>query len=217
MTQTFPQDYLDCEITWQGGTELKTLVYNRDFIEKNFNQPNELEGIFTLGEKDKETLDQIANAKEELESIKGQITNLRNTLEGDQGNGGKRKELKECEEEFTEKCWKLKQKHDESLKEAFRGYRADKEKFKEKLIEESRFKSASFVPLADLEKRAETVFGETPQLEEPLRLPDLKALLAHEINPILKKKVIGKSDVNIAGLIEKLDNSDWIKQGLGVL
>ena len=209
----FSQDYLDCEITWQGGTELKTLVYNRDFIEKNFNQPVELEGIFTLGEKEKETLAQIASAKDELNSIQGQIANLRNTLEGDQGNGGKRKELKECEEEFTGKCWKLKLKHDESFKGPFTGYRGEKEKFKKKLIQESKSNSATPDELDNLKEKAKTIFDETPQLEEPLRLLDLEAILAHETNPILQKPVIGRSDVDIAAMIEKLGNSDWVKQG----
>lgn len=209
------KDYSDCSITWQGGTELKTLVYNSDFIDKNFNQPDKLDGIFTLGEKDQETLDQITCAKEELVSIKDNIARLKNTLESDQSDGGKCKELQKCEEEFTEKCWKLKQKHDESFKEAFKNYRADKERFKQNLIEESRDNSATSTPLDDLEQRARTIFGETPQIEELLSPPDLEALLGHENDPILKKKVIGKSDVNIAGLIEKLDNSDWVKQGLG--
>ncbi len=211
----YSKDYSDCAITWQDETELKTLVYNRDFIDKNFNQPDELEGIFTLGEKDKETLAQITRAKEELDSIKDHIAKFRDTLEDDQGNGGKRKELQECEKEFTEKFWELKQKHDEPFKEALRGYRADKEKFKKKLIEESRLNSATFAPLDDLKQRAKTVFGETPQREELLRLPDLKALLTHETNPILQKPVIGKSDVDIAAIIKKLSNSDWVKQGRG--
>ena len=40
-----------CTVKWRGGVPLETMVYNRDFIENNFNQSNELEGIFTLGEK----------------------------------------------------------------------------------------------------------------------------------------------------------------------
>jgi Fe-S cluster assembly ATPase SufC len=40
--------YPDCAVTWRGGITLETLVYNRDFVERNFNQPDELNGIFTL-------------------------------------------------------------------------------------------------------------------------------------------------------------------------
>ena len=57
-------------VTWRNGVSLETLVYSRDFVEKNFNQPDELKGIFTLGEKNKDTLDKIATAQRELDSIK---------------------------------------------------------------------------------------------------------------------------------------------------
>ena len=40
-----------CGMTWKGGTKLQPVVYNRDFVTKNFNQATELKGIFTLGEK----------------------------------------------------------------------------------------------------------------------------------------------------------------------
>lgn len=206
-------DYPDCQISWHGTTPLKTLVYNRDFVEKNFNQPDELKGIFTLGEKDKATLEQIETANNDLASINDDITNLRTTLGGDESSGGKVGELQELEEEFTEKCWALKQKYDETFQEAFKGFRGRKQDFKVKLINESTINSAASVPLAELKRKAETVFGDTPQQEEILVIPDWKNLLIHETNPILKKKVIGKSDVDIAAMILKLGNSDWVKEG----
>src|SRR5690606_35294871 len=39
------------------------------------------------------------------------------------------------------------------------------------------------------------------------------SLLAHESNPILIKRVIGKEDVDIAAMIKKLGNSDWVRMG----
>jgi wobble nucleotide-excising tRNase len=38
--------------------------------------------------------------------------------------------------------------------------------------------------------------------------------LQHEKNPILQKRIIGKDDVDIAAMILKLNNSDWVRQGL---
>lgn len=40
-----------CNLTWKAGVKLKALVYNNDFVEHNFNQLEELKGVFTLGEK----------------------------------------------------------------------------------------------------------------------------------------------------------------------
>ncbi len=68
-------------------------------------------------------------------------------------------------------------------------------------------------PLSDLETRAETIFGEAPTRETSIPTLDTAALLAHESDPILRKRVIGKDDVDIAAMIKKLGNSDWVRQG----
>ena len=203
----------DCEVIWQGDTPIKTLVYNRDFIENNFNQPSELKGIFTLGEKDKDTLDKIEAAKSELDEIKAKIVRLRAALDGENGESGKTAELKELEAAFKETCWGLKLKHDEKFQGAFGGVRGDKHKFMERLLEESKNNLSTASPLDDLETKAATVFGETPQIASILAVPNVTELLAHEANAILRKNVIGKTDVDIAALIQKLNNSDWVKEG----
>lgn len=205
--------HTDCSLVWCGGSPLEMLVYNRDFVERNFNQPDQLKGIFTLGEKDKETLDKIDAAKRDLDQIKTKVMQLKAGLEGDDGNGGKRAELSELESDFENRCWNLKLKHDEKLQGAFTGVRNKKSAFKAKLLSESASNSSSVVPLTDLENKAETVFGEAPQAVTLLKVPDGSNLLAHETSTILKKKVIGKTDVDIAALIQKLENSDWVKQG----
>ncbi len=205
--------HVDCSLTWKGGTSLELLVYNRDFVESNFNQPGELKGIFTLGEKDKEALDKIADAKAELDQIKDKITKLKAALNGDDGNGGKRAELATIEADFETKCWNLKLKHGEKLREVFTGVIGKKSAFKGKLLAESVSNLSAAVPLAEIEKKAATVFGEAPQAAISLSIPNGADILAHEGNAILKKKVIGKTDVDITDLITKLGNSDWVKQG----
>ncbi len=208
-----PGEHPNCEVTWQAGTALEAMVYNRDFVDKNFNPTDELKGIFTLGEKDKSILDKIKAAKSDLDSINASIATLKSTLAGDDDNGGKIKELATLESEFEQKCWDLKLKHDSKLQGAFTGVRDKKRKFKAKLLEESTKNTASAVPLVDLEQKAGTVFGEMPQTEQLLTVPNHAGILAYEANPVLKKQVIGKSDVDIAALIQKLGNSDWVKQG----
>lgn len=74
--------FSDCGLVWRGGTKLEPLVYNRDFVEKNFDQSSELKGIFTLGEKDKEALDKIKTTKQEVDSLNSEIQKLKKTLEG---------------------------------------------------------------------------------------------------------------------------------------
>jgi len=202
-----------CSLVWRGGSPMELLVYNRDFVERNFNQPDELKGIFTLGEKDKATLDKIDAAKAELDEIKKKIVQLKGVLHGEDGNGGKRAELAELEVAFEGKCWDLKLKHDDKLQGAFAGVRGKKSSFKARLLAESASNSSATVSLPDLVNKASTVFGEAPQPALTLAVQNGAELLAHETNAILKKKVIGKTDVDIAALIQKLGNSDWVKQG----
>lgn len=202
-----------CKVTWRGGTKLQTMVYNRDFIEKNFNQSAELKGIFTLGEHNIKTLENIATAKAELDAITKDIEKLNLTLQGDDGTGGKKGELAALEEEFKNKCWAQKQKHDAKLSSAFEGLRNKAEKFKAKVLQERASNSATLETLEYLEKKAETVFGIAPTKEQVIAVIEIGKVLAHESNPILKKRVIGKDDVDIAAMIKKLGNSDWVRKG----
>src|ERR1700730_18507908 len=52
--------YPTCSVAWKGGTKLQPLVYNSDFVERNFVQLAELKGVFTLGEQQADTLTKIA-------------------------------------------------------------------------------------------------------------------------------------------------------------
>lgn len=202
-----------CSLVWRSGTKLDTLVYNHDFVDKNFDQSSELKGIFTLGEKDKSTLEKIRLAKGELDGLVSQIQQFTRTLQGDDGISGKKSEIAVLETEFDEKCWAMKLKHDPKLQGAFQGVRGKKRDFKNKILSEAKKNVAVLKPLGEIEKKAESIFGETPEPVTVILVPSHEKLLALESNPILKKKIIGKSDVDIAAMIQKLGNSDWVKEG----
>lgn len=202
-----------CAVTWKSGTKLQAMVYNRDFVTANFNQSTELKGIFTLGQQEIDTLKKIADAKTELDVISNDIQSLKITLQGENGISGKKGELATLEDEFKNKCWVQKQKHDEKLQGAFEGYRGSSEKFKIKLLQEHNSNTASLQTLDYLEKKAETVFGEAPVIERVILKVEAADAIAHNTNSILKKRVLGKEDVDIAAMIKKLGNSDWVKQG----
>lgn len=39
------QGHNHCQLVWQGGSELERMVYNRDFVDRNFNQDGPLQGV----------------------------------------------------------------------------------------------------------------------------------------------------------------------------
>ena len=202
-----------CSVSWEGGTKLQTTVYNRDFITRNFSQAAGLKGIFTLGEESIDTLNAIANKKADVDASAKKIQQLTGTLQGEDGAGGKKGDLSALEDGFKETCWKQKRKHDPKLSGAFEGFRNNAENFKRKVLSERTSNSATVERLADLEKRAETVFGPTPTSQPSIIAPNTDELIALESDPLLTKRVIGRKDVDIAAMIQKLGNSDWVKAG----
>lgn len=206
-------DFPTCRVIWKAGTKLQAMVYNSDFVERNFNQSLELKGVFTLGDEQADTLAKIKATKAELDGLTKTIEDLTQNVQGTDGTGGKKGELAALDEDFKNKCWAQKQKHDAKLQGAFEGYRSNAGKFKAKILQESASNRATLLTQADLEKKAGTVFGQTPTVEQKIASVNIAKLLAHESNPILKKRVIGKDDVDIAAMIRKLGNSDWVRQG----
>jgi wobble nucleotide-excising tRNase len=134
-------------------------------------------------------------------------------LHGEDGTGGKQGELANLNEQFKNKCWAAYTKHKAKLVKAFDGYRNSKESFRDRVLQEQASNSSTLEPLAVLEKRAETIFGPTPNVEQPVQSIDTEKAVTHESDAILKKRVIGKEDVDIAAMINKLGNSDWVREG----
>ncbi len=202
-----------CTVTWKAGTKLQPMVYNHDFVERNFTQSTELKGVFTLGEKQVDTLTKIAAAKVELDRLTTKIEDLTQALQGADGAGGKKGELATLEAGLKDTCWAQKQKHDAKLQGAFESYRGSTEKFKAKVVQELAENTATLQTLAELEKKSESIFDPTPTTEQAVPAIESAKLIGHDTNPILKKRVIGKDDVDIAAMIKKLGNSDWVREG----
>lgn len=205
--------YTSCGVVWKDGRLLQALVYNRDFVERNFSRSAELKGVFTLGEKQVKAQEEIKAKKQEAEGYKEKIAGLKKVLEGDGATPGKRGDLAGLESAFQERCWEAYGKHKERLSLAFEGFRNSKKDFKAKALHEAKSNKSPVVPLDELHKRAETIFGKA--LSDALPVPSVSfaALLGYEVDPIIKTRVIGKEDVNIAEMIKKLENSDWVREG----
>lgn len=207
---TFP----GCMVNWKNGTRLESLVYNHDFVERNFHQVAELKGVFTLGEQQKETLDKIAARRAKVDDLTQQVENLTGNLQGADGNGGKRGELTGLENAFKEKAWTYKQKFEgKNIQAAFKRSMGSKDSFKTKVLQEQSSNKAETLSLEELEKKSASIFGQTPVTESMVAAIEATSLLSHESNPILRKRVIGKEDVDIAAMIKKLGSSDWVRMG----
>ena len=194
-----------CSVKWKNDQQLQTLVYNKDFRERSFE--GKIAGVFTLGEATSEQIKEIEKKQQELKSVKDEGTKNKETLVKQEG------EKKKLEENFKETCWtKIYKKYEDVFKEAFRGS-LQKESFKTSLLQEFSDNTVLILPYDELTKKAGTIFGVQPQRIEPIKLISFDRIIEIEINSIWQKSIIGKADVDIAKLINKLNITDWVNQG----
>ncbi|WP_226052462.1 AAA family ATPase [Dickeya chrysanthemi] len=204
----------DCFCQWTGGTPLEVMVYNKDFVDRNFNQENTVKGIFTLGDNQVEAEKEIAKLKPELDKLDKDINKINIQLEGENQSGGKKKEAIELENTLQSQCWEMKKKYDTLFQKAFTGLRNSAEKFKQKVLSEKLSNNADIVDFDILKEKAKTIFSENPDKIDKLPIINAQSLMDMELLDILKKSIVGSQDIDIAAMINRLGNSDWVKQGI---
>src|SRR5690625_7655024 len=59
------QGHVHCQQVWRGGSELERMVYNRDYVDRNFNQVGPLTGVCHLGETQDEDERDISSSRQE--------------------------------------------------------------------------------------------------------------------------------------------------------
>lgn len=202
--------FADCSLVWINGLPVEALIYNKDFREKNFGKGN-IDGVFTLGQATKEEIEAIGKMQDELADIKESGIKKKETLEKQQA------EKQIFDNEFKEETWTIiYKKHEEIFKEAFKGV-MQKESFKSKILDEFKTNTATLKTYDVLKEKAKTIFGKVPTTMQTITMIDFSRILEIESNKIWQKKIIGKADVEIAKLIQKLNLNDWVNEGRNYL
>ena len=210
-----PGRYEHCQILWEKGQAQMAMVYNRDFIERNFRPSEEIKGVFTLGTGDDDVLQKITEKKSSADKLQKSIGSLIDDLNGD---AGKEVQLTKARKDLETYCWdKIKATYDSTFPDAFVGVNNSKSKLAQKIIELHSQSTGSTRMRGELEDEAKVVFSETSSRIE--RIPDVDFSKVKESfgASILGQTIIGCSEVDIAGLISVLGISDWVRQGVSHL
>jgi len=196
----------ECQLKWQNDIELKSLVYNKEFRDRNFGKGT-IDGVFTLGQATKEEAELIEEKRKELKELKEKGIQQKSVLD-------KQVEKRDSlEEDFREEVWtSIYKKHEISFKEAFKGV-MQKKPFLVRLLDEFENNTSDLKTIEELKERAETILGETPVKIPEIPTIDFARLSEIEQEDIWSKKIIGKSDVEIAKLIQRLNINDWVNEG----
>ncbi|GAA8757422.1 AAA family ATPase [Helicobacter pylori] len=200
--------FANSKIEWHNDEILKIEVYNKQFKEEQFRN-SQVKGIFTLGKKTNENLENIESKKESINKENEKKTKNEKSLQK------LKQEREEKEKDFTDSCWeKLYKKNEEDFKETLEGFKL-KKKFKEKILEEFKNNEHNEIEIGKLEKLKENiriVFSKNQTELVPLEcnLTDFDSVENHSI---WEQKIVGSGDAIIADLIKKLSNEDWVAQG----
>ncbi len=200
--------FANSEIKWHNGESLKIEVYNKQFKEEQFRN-SQVKGIFTLGKKTNENLENIESKNESISK------EYEKKIENEESLQKLIQEKEEKEKDFTDSCWeKLYGKNKEDFKETLEGFKL-KKKFKEKILEEfknNEHNESEIVKLEKLKENIRIVFSKNQTKLVPLEcnLTDFDSVENHSI---WEQKIVGSDDVAIADLIKKLSNEDWVAQG----
>lgn len=141
----------NCSATWKNGTELKTIVYNKEFRVKNFDK-GKLEGVFTLGEATKEQKKVIEEKTEQLKQYK---------IDGDKiriSQNLQKEKLGVLESDFKEFAWtKIYKKYQKIFKDAFVGSMKSGDLFKSRLFQELMTNKENLQTIDELKEKASTI------------------------------------------------------------
>lgn len=199
-------EFRACSLQWRHGQVLNCLVYNKKFREQNFGK-GKIEGVFTLGKATKEDMLLIEEKQKYLKVLKDEHLKKKETL--------KKQDKTKSDEEasFKENVWaKIYKKNESEFKEAFQGS-MQKESFKNKLLSEFKTNKSTLQAFDELKKKSNTIFGKAPESIGLINIVDFNKILTIEEDGIWVDKIIGKSDVDISRLIQKLNINDWVNQG----
>jgi wobble nucleotide-excising tRNase len=203
-----PDSFLDkgCVVSWKDDLPLKVVSYNKEFRDRHFNK-GKIPGVFTLGSATKEQLDKIDALKGEIFKIKEDGLQKKATIEN------QIKEKIALDEQFHRDCWANIYKKNEQFKEAFRGNISSAKSFAERIIQEYKNNNQPLKTQEELIGKAKIVLGTTPQRMDEISSIEYTQLTEIESDKIWQKKILGKQDIEISKLIQRLNLNDWVNQG----
>lgn len=181
----------------------EVLVFNTDFIGKNFVNYGHLPGVFILGEEDAEAIHKI----EELTVEKDLKVKERNTDR--EKYESLRAEIYKTQEEFQDSCFKITEPLRRRFDKALDG-KKQKKGLAEAILRETTPKEHN---LGELEQVYSVAFDENATSYPELTSVTKSTNLHQRCEDILSKVIISTSDTSFSKFLKALNASDWVRSG----
>lgn len=199
------------KINWVDNKKIDTLVYNKKFINTNFEDKSKIKGIFTLGEESKEITEQIEKLFEEE-------TKITNTV--DLYNKKIRELISSREMEkdsLNSIIWEDKSKYADKVKKLFDGQNVlgSKENFCNYIMNADL--SIDLMNYDDIKKEYDLLYSDNLELKSTINIINVDNLNTVLHDQIFSEKIEGSKDISLSNLIDKMNNSNWVKEGIQYL
>lgn len=200
-----------CNVIGQNDNEI--YVYNQKYIHDIFFESEELKGIFTLSKINKDAERKVEETQKILDSKESQIKIKEGEIE-------KLNEIHSSNHQLAKSSiWDIKTKYsggDRVLEFCLEGYKSDGNKL---LAYLDSLKKAEVNPsknIDDLKNEVQALSGDYANAIE--LLPVYKYSIDHiEDDNFLQKQIVGNENSSVSTLINKLGNSDWVKEGINFI
>jgi len=195
----------------QSGFDLKKetiKVFDADYVSRNFYNCDSLDGVFSLNEKNEAVDKEITNKEADIKRIDSEEKSIEDSM---------KKLLDELEEKFKNTYEKVFEYRKEfkfaSAPDAAIKYGNNKKAFYEALSSKQYSNVRTF---DELKNDYNTIFDSnikeiTKKLDNS-KITELQDV-EKKLNEILDKVIVGKEDVQIKQLIDKLNNKSWVERG----
>lgn len=191
--------------------EEEILVYNDKYVQDVFYEKDDFKGIFTISQEN-------AEAYKKIESLRERRQYLQNQQKINEEEKKKREEVhQKAYLTYINSIWKIKQDYaggDRVLEYCLRGYMGSKETLAKAIWDTP-------APKTDIIDSIETLKSEASILERAEGMSPISLLPEYtcpELIPsdlkLLEDVITGNKDSRVSRLIDKLNASDWVKQGL---
>lgn len=191
--------------------EEEVLVYNEHYIEEVFYQSPKQAGIFSLSKENKEAKKAIDGAQELIKKFDVALKKKQAEWPAEQNAWDKARQA------YVDRLWEINRTYtggDRVLDYCLEGYKRSKETLFEYVTQRRKPEgklSYSIESLKEIVQQLKAASG-TP-IET---LPEVVSMVSEiEADPIFQQIVTGNSESYVSELINKLQNSDWVKEGLG--
>lgn len=199
-----------CSVSVVGLTEPEFLIYDTEYVEDNFHakEGKGIKGIFTLGKKTAEELDEIAKLEDDARRIDAEIESTANAmsqLDTDQ---------ERAFNSAKDATWVIKSDYEKGpLRFCLEDnkVRGDKSRLFQHLAKAE--DADGSILIEDLLAEASEIENETAEAKAALSIP-ANPFTSLESNNLPGSIIAGSSDSRLSALIATLKNESWVRNGI---